>query len=281
MIIREKSIFTIALLSVLIAALSITGCARKKTSEKIVAVVNDYKMTVEDFNYESREVLRMGRLLGEIPVTKEDILDALIAKELLLQEAQKRNLDKDRNFMKTIELYWEQTLIRDLLTKKSREIEKTTAVYENEIVDYYDKMKNKIKAKVLVFGNERSGRKLLSYEGDVAEYAERESERFALLYVIPSRLYTLGEDNSPLENSIFNVESGKNRDLVQINGKWGLIIIEEEIPAEPGPLSAARDRIVKLIKTRKEKALMNEWIDTLRSDARIKIDKKVLSEGYY
>ena len=258
-----------------------TGCARKKTSERIVAVVNDYKMTVEDFNYESREVLRMGRLLGETPVTKEDILDALIAKELLLQEAQKRNLDKDRNFMKTIELYWEQTLIRDLLTKKTREIEKTTAVYENEIVDYYNNMKNKIKAKVLVFGNEKSGRKLLSYKGDVAEYAQRESERFSLLYVIPSRLYTLGEDNSPLENSIFNVESGKNRDLVQINGKWGLIIIEEEIPAEPGPLSAARNRIVKLIKTRKEKALMNEWIDTLRSDARIKIDKRVLSEGYY
>ncbi len=134
---RKRVSFLIILLCVLI---SITACARKEGPERVVATINDYDMTVEDFNYESKEVLHMGRVLGDFPVTKEDLLDALITKEILLQEAQKENLDKDRNFMKSIELYWEQTLIKNLMLKKSEEIEKKIMVYEDEINDYYNKM---------------------------------------------------------------------------------------------------------------------------------------------
>ncbi len=276
MIVRKRFILSIALF--LIAGLLMSACARKQASEKIIAVINDYKMTVEDFNYESKEVLSTGKMLGEIPITREDILDALIVKELLIQDAQKRDLDKDRDFMKTIELYWEQTLIRDLLKEKSKEIKRRVSVYENEITDYYNKTKEKIRAKVLVLADERSGKRLLRFEGDVAEYVETQPEKSSLLYIIPSRLYTLGEDNIPLENNVFGVDRNKSRELVGIDGKWGLIIIEERVPASPKPLSAARNKIIKLIKTKKERDLMNEWMDTLRSDARIKIYRKVLNE---
>jgi len=255
-----------------------TACARKKKSEEIVAVVNDYKMTVEDFNYESKDVLRMGIIVGDMPAIKDDILDALIVKELLIQEAQKRNLDKDRNFMKTIELYWEQTLIKNLLTKKSREIERTTTVYEDEILDYYNKMREKIKAKVLVLASEKAGRKLLNFKGDVAEHAATEPEKSSLLYVIPSHIYTLGEDSSPLENNIFGLSGNKQRELIPINGKWAMVVIEERIPSEPERFSDARDKIIKLIKTKKERESMDKWIDMLHSNARIKINKKVLDK---
>ena len=93
--------FLIISFSILAVILILTACARKEGPEKIVATINDYEMTVEDFNYESKTVLRMGRLLGEMPVTKEDILDALISKELLLQEAQKENYESYRDLLGT------------------------------------------------------------------------------------------------------------------------------------------------------------------------------------
>lgn len=275
---RKRLNFAIVLLFGLIAILSIAGCARKKGPERIVATINDYNMTVDDFNYESKEVLRTGRLIGGVPITKEDILDALITKELLLQEAQKENLDKDRDFMKTIELYWEQTLLKNLLTKKSREIERKITVYKGEILDYYNKMKNKVKAKVLVFADEKSARRLLSRPGDVAEYVQQRPDKFSLLYIIPSKWYILGEDSSPLENSIFNIDSDRDRELVKIDGKWALIIIEERAPNELEPLPTVRDEMVKHIKIRKEKELMNDWIEGLRPKARIRINRKVLSD---
>ena len=278
MIARKGFILSIALLFVLAVALLMSACARKQASEKIIAVINGYKMTVEDFNYESKEVLSTGKMLGEIPITREDVLDALIVKEVLIQEAQKRDFDKDRDFMKTIELYWEQTLIRNLMKEESKEIERRVSVYENEITEYYNKTKEKIRAKVLVLADERAGRRLLGFEGDVAGYAETQPKKSSLLYIIPSRLYTLGEDNIPLENNVFGIDRNKNRELLEINGKWGLIIIEERVPASPEPLSAARNKIIKIIRTKKERDLMNEWMDTLRRDARIKIYKKVLVE---
>jgi hypothetical protein len=49
---------------------------------------------------------------------KEDALDKLITKKILLQEAQRESFDKDQKFMKEIERYWEQALLKLLINKK-------------------------------------------------------------------------------------------------------------------------------------------------------------------
>ena len=272
----KKSIHAITFLFALALILSLAACARKERPERVVARVNNYAMTVEDFNYESKDVLRMSKILGEVSITKSDMLDALITKELFLQEAQKEDLDKDKDFMKTIELYWEQTLIKNLLTKKSKEMEKKIRVYENEITDYYNKMKYKIMAKVLVFTDERQARKLVGYSGDLVEHVRSTPREFS--YGIPSRWYILGEDNTSLENSIFNIAPDKERDLVKLDGKWALIIIEERAPNTLQPLVVIRSDIERRITAQKEREIMQEWIDGLRSKARIRIDKRVLEE---
>lgn len=101
--------------------LGASGCScstPKKPSgeEKIVAKINKYNMTVEDFRDSARAVSG----------TKEQMLDALITKNILIQEAQKQNFDKDKAFMKEIERYWEQALLKLLIRKKTAEL---TTVY--------------------------------------------------------------------------------------------------------------------------------------------------------
>ena len=117
----------------ILIALFITGCAEKKGEERVIATINDYRMTVEDFNYESKEILNIGKTLGEAPVYKNEMLDALIVKEILIQEAVKAGLDKEKDFMSSIELYWEQTLLKNLLERKSKEIAGKTIIYQNHI----------------------------------------------------------------------------------------------------------------------------------------------------
>ncbi len=167
-----------------------SGCTVRKGSDRILATINNYKMTVEDFNYESKEILQMGRLIGDIPDTKEEILDALIVKEVLLQEAQKENLDKDKEFMRAIEMYWEQTLIKNLMKNQFSDIHNRVTVYEEEILDYY---------------------------------------------------------NNVLQDKESSFEE-------------------------------ARDRIAREIRGKKERKLLDEWIEKLRSKSRIKVDKRILNE---
>jgi len=186
----RRSYFFAAVMCCLIITSLLEGCGRRKASEKVVATINNYKMTVEDFNYESKEIFHMGRLVGHMPDTKEEILDALIVKEVLLQEAEKKDLDKDKEFLRSIEMYWEQTLIKNLMKKKFVDIQNKVTVYEEEVIDYYHNM----------------------------------------------------------------------------------------MKDEQRPLEGVRRNIKREIKSKKERDLLDEWIEDLRSKSRIRVDKKVLNE---
>ena len=72
---------------------------------------------------------------------KKEFLEQLIRKELLIQEAKKLRLDRKDKFIRTIERYWESTLIRDVIELKSKEIEKKVYVSEDEIEIRYKEMK--------------------------------------------------------------------------------------------------------------------------------------------
>jgi len=271
---RKRFIFSAILLIVFL----IPGCSGRGPSEEVVARINDYEMTVEDFQTESGEIIKGGRVVGGIPIIKEDILDALITKQLILQEAQRRGLDKEKDFMETIELYWEQTLIKNLLKERFAKIVKDITVSEEEIRAYYEKMKRDIKAKVIICGEKRAAEELLKFKGDALERARGNPDRFSLLYTLPSRVYNMREDVSRLEECIFNIPEGIDREVVEINNRWGLILIEERIPFEPAPLSDLREAIVKLIRNDKSRETMDLWIEKLRSEARVKINKRILSE---
>ncbi|MDD5680172.1 MAG: hypothetical protein PHI59_02905 [Candidatus Omnitrophica bacterium] len=265
------SVFTLAI------AFLVSGCAGKKGEERIVASINNYDMTVEDFDYESKSILDTGRMLGEIPVTKEEMLDALIIKEILIQEAVRENLDKEKDFMRSIEAYWEHTLLKDLLTKKSEEIAKKTVVYEDEINRYYEKMKNKIKAKIIVFSDEKYAGKGMSQDGDTLNSWEKEPQKFAISYVVPSKWYILGEGESPLEYYVFGINPDKAKGIVKVSGKWALIVVEETAPNDIGKLASLKNEITRRISAVKGKEEMDQWLESLRLKTRVKIDEKIFN----
>jgi len=124
--------------SILVCTLVFAGCSciTEGNDKRVVAKINKYNMTVDDLKYELRNIP-----YDEIELLEEgrgkEYLDRLIEKEILLQEAQRLGLDREKDFMKSIESYWEQTLLRLLLEIKSKEISGIVHVYDNEIEEYY------------------------------------------------------------------------------------------------------------------------------------------------
>ena len=123
--------------SILVAA----GCAKQEKSKEIVVQINDYYMSVEDFKQDVRTFTVYRPQSIKTMEDKREILNDLIEKEILLQAAQRLNLDKDREFIKTIENYWKQTLLISLVKKKAKEISDSVHVYDDEIRTYYEKLK--------------------------------------------------------------------------------------------------------------------------------------------
>ena len=123
----------------------LTGCGQKQTNklapQQAVAKVNNYTITVDDFNHETGFLRPVFRSFSSIPPIelKLSILDELINRELLLEEAQKINIDKDPEFMRQIENFWRLSLIKRLLKHKLTEIEAVTTVSDEEIKAEYSR----------------------------------------------------------------------------------------------------------------------------------------------
>ena len=119
------------------------GCAKKETEKvPILAKINNYELTVRDFQDEARLIRGSKYLSGNALKAKQDFLDELINKQILIQEAQKMNFDKDKAFMKEIERYWEQALLKLLLKKKTDELVGVIDVSPKEVQEEYKKMKD-------------------------------------------------------------------------------------------------------------------------------------------
>ncbi|MBI4531049.1 MAG: peptidylprolyl isomerase [Candidatus Latescibacteria bacterium] len=121
-------------LPILFLAVLLSGCGNAQ--DRAVVTVAGKRLTVKDLN------LLAGKLLGENPrkgmdslIVKRQIVDAFIARELLVLEGEARHLDRDEQIAGELQKLERELLIRAVYDKDvlNRNIE----VMEQEIADLY------------------------------------------------------------------------------------------------------------------------------------------------
>ena len=112
----------------------------KPEQDLILANINDYALTLNEFNAQLKEELEYDNDFKLNHDAKKRFMDQIITKEILIQEAKRRKLDRKEAFIRAIERYWESTLIRDLMAIEGQKIEKHTVVSQEEIKARYDAM---------------------------------------------------------------------------------------------------------------------------------------------
>jgi len=107
----------------LFAIIILGGCCPSSTSREdkdIIVSVNNYRITSSEFESEFKA---SPYRKTNTPEARREFLNTLIDRKLILQYAQKEGLDKEANFLKAIEKFWEQSLLKIALDKKSKEME--------------------------------------------------------------------------------------------------------------------------------------------------------------
>ncbi len=134
--------FCIVLIPVLLVFPMGCGPGSQSSSKETAIQVNNSVITIEEFN----ELIKFEAYADpELDITDESrdrFIEYLIRKELMIQEAMRLSLDRRDIFIKTIEKYWESTLIRSLLDVKTAELKKTVLITDNEMEAYYIKNKD-------------------------------------------------------------------------------------------------------------------------------------------
>lgn len=109
-------------LFLMMAFIFLAGCGQKHgayENKDIVVTVNDYSISRDEFNDEFKASSYGGT---DTPASRQDFLNTLIDRKLILQYAQRTGLDKEESFLKTIERFWEHSLLKVALDRKAREI---------------------------------------------------------------------------------------------------------------------------------------------------------------
>lgn len=125
-------------------SLCLAGCGTSAEPEKkeVVIQVNNSKICLEEFNDLMKFEAYADPEMELTAETRDQFINYLVRKELLIQEAAKLKLDSKKEFVLTIEKYWEATLIRNLLELKSIELKKKILITDDEIKAYYTENKD-------------------------------------------------------------------------------------------------------------------------------------------
>ncbi len=95
------------------------GCqAPSREPDEVVARVGSYAIGKEEFD----EAFKASSYAAQDnPSSRQAFLENMINQKLILLEAQAQGLDKDKEFLKMIENFWQQSLLTVALQSKSAE----------------------------------------------------------------------------------------------------------------------------------------------------------------
>jgi hypothetical protein len=255
----------------------VCGCVNKSpgVEEKVVAKINNFQLTVGDLKEEVNPLLMKKYSTYSSAKQKDQVLEGLIIKEVLLQEAQRLNLDKQKSFMKEIEGYWEQALMKSLISRKLGEFSVRVKVSDQDILEGYNRLKRRVQAELVIFNDKSDALKLSE---TILGFAQaKQSLREKIVWESATDWYNSNELPQKLDDAIFSMRPGQVSLPIEYNNNWIVVRAVNEESQAVGTLAELRPRIINDIIRKKKELLMDNWILGLRKKANVKIYPEVLN----
>ncbi|MCX5711892.1 MAG: hypothetical protein NTY47_02330, partial [Candidatus Omnitrophica bacterium] len=121
------------------------GCGRQcpYDNKDVVARINNYVVTGLEFDKEfaASSFAKKGTI-----ESKKEFLSNLVDQKLILQDAEKKGLDKSPEFLNMVQRFWEQSLMKLAIERKTREVANSSFVSDKAVEEAYNKMASEGKA---------------------------------------------------------------------------------------------------------------------------------------
>lgn len=124
-------------LFVLVLAAFIFGCTRAPDKTLVLLKINNFELTKDEFDrlYKASAFAKLNT-----PESKREFMNMLITRMLILQDAQAKNMDKEQSFLEMLQRFWEQSLLKIALDKKSQGVSGSIIVSDKEIENAYSEL---------------------------------------------------------------------------------------------------------------------------------------------
>lgn len=250
------------------------------SDEKILAVVGDEKITLDEFNKIVSQLPEQYRSsANEDP---KQVLEMVIEQKLLLKEARGRNLEDSEDFKKRLDFVKGQILIQELF---SNEIQQSASVNEEEVTQYYELHKSefeepeKVKASHILVDTEKEAKNILKElkkGADFAILAKEKSKCSSKEQGGDLGFFNRGRMAKEFEDAAFSLEPGKISDIVKTQFGYHIIKVEEKQPACLKSYDEIKDSLKQILAIRKQQEIINELVQSLKNATKISINEELL-----
>ncbi len=276
--------------SVIFAGL-LFSCSQKageKTTAQqgpFVAKVGSSSITQADFEREMKSLPEYARQLFEGEAGKEKFLDEIVKKEILYQEALKKGIDKDPNFNRKVEEFKKLTLASALLEK---EIMSKNKVTEQDVKDYYNKHKNdftttsQIRASHILVKTEAEANKVLARlkKGEkFEEIAKKESlDTASAKNGGDIGFFSRGQLVPEFERAAAGLKVGELSGPVKTQYGYHIIKVTDKKTGPVVEFERVKDVIYQRLSGERQKEAFDNYINELRKNYKVEINKDVLAK---
>jgi len=214
---------------------------------------NDIALTVNGHDIGNSTVQQENTRYGYHTEDLSDVYDTVITRELLIQEAQKQQIDKEPSFRKALKDYYETSLIKILFERKNKEL--VIDIKDAEIKNY------------------------LSYLGKTITFTRLDSIPETAISASSAKGLTttalfddLADPIKMLLSSLSPGQFGIRFDTG--NEKFALRLDKVEGTTKSTPIKADKNKIIESLSDFQREQQINNWLAELRQKATITIHNK-------
>jgi parvulin-like peptidyl-prolyl isomerase len=262
------------------------ACAKKEGQKgSDLAKVGNVKITQADLEREIKNLPDFAQKIFEGSGGKERFLNELIKKELLYQEALKKGLDKNTEYLKKVEDFKKITLIGQLLEK---EIESKAKVTDQAVKDYYEKHKeefapvSQIRMSLILVKTEEEAKKILERLNkgeDFAKVAKKSSIDLSSAKNGGDLGYlSKGQMTSELEAVAVRLKTGEISEPLKTQSGYQIIKVTDKKIGKVVEFERVKNFISQHLSAEKQKEVFDSYIESLKKSYKVDINKEAISK---
>lgn len=265
--------------------LPLIACSKKEEG-KTLATIDGDAITLQEFNNELDKIPMNMKMLVASQSGKKNFLDRLVVKRLLLKEAKKENIEKEKEFQDKLADIKEQLTIESLLKKK---INVESKFSDEDLKKYYEahkeefKKEQEIETRQIVLKSEQEAKEIqgkIAKGEDFGDLAKRYS-------IDPSAKATGGNIGyhpkgtliPEYEAAAFKLTKvGQVSPIVKTQLGYHIIKLEGAKPASYVPLAEVREVIKQKMSQEKQSEILEKYIEDVKKNTKIVINEDLLKE---
>ena len=259
------------------------GIDSQKKEGKVIAEVNSGTITTGDFDRELKNLPEYLKAMADTPQGRKEMLDTMIIRELILQQAAKDGLDKGPELEAKLQDLKKRLVVESFLKKK---VEIESNVSDDDLKKFYEQNKDKfksgeqIKASHILVKTEKEAKDILAQlkaGGNFEELAKKHSADSSAAKGGDLGWFGKGSMVPVFEKAALSLKEGQISDVVKSDFGYHIIKLTGKRPAGTRPFEEVKEQIKGAIMPTKQQEVFQKIKDELKKNAKISIKEEVLN----